>query len=194
MTAVRARPHDSKRARAGLRAARVHRRGRRRDEAERQGAEAVQRRLAHAERHPDGSPAVALNLGFEHATGEILSAVGSDALLLPGTLPYVAHYFERHPEVDVVYGHRVMVDEGDNEVGRWVLPRHDDDVLAWAHYVPADSVFWRRRVWEASGGEVDEELHEAMDWELLLRFREVGARMERVPGSSAPSAYTTSAR
>ena len=138
-------------------------------------------KLAHSEGHPDSKPSVALNLGFEHATGDVLSSVGSDALLLPGTLPYVARYFERHPEVDVVYGHRVLVDEADHEIGRWVLPRHDDDVLPWAHYIPASSLFWRRRVWEASGGEVDEDLREAMDWELMLRFREVGARMARVP-------------
>ena len=102
-------------------------------------------------------------------------------LLLPGALAYVARYFEHHPDVDVVYGHRVLVDAEDKEVGRWVLPRHRDEILSWADFVPTETLFWRRRVWEAVGGELNEDLSETVDWDLLLRFRDVGARMERVP-------------
>ena len=37
-------------------------------------------------------------------------------MILPGALAYVARYFQRHPEVDVVYGHRVLIDEADREM------------------------------------------------------------------------------
>src|SRR5207302_369335 len=122
-----------------------------------------------------------LNVGFEHATGEIMAYLNSDDVLLPGALNYVANYFREHPEVDVVYGHRVVIDEYDQEIGRWVLPGHDDEVLSWADYVPQETLFWRRRIWEDAGGMIDESFRFAIDWDLLIRFRDAGARMARLP-------------
>jgi hypothetical protein len=42
-------------------------------------------------------------------------------------------------------------------------------------------MFWRRSVWERVGGRLDEAFHFAMDWDLILRFREVGAKFRRLP-------------
>lgn len=137
--------------------------------------------LAASESAPDGGQADAVNRGFRRATGEILAYLNSDDLLLPGTLRYVARYFDRHPDVDVLYGHRVVIDENEREVGRWVLPPHDDGVLAWCDFIPQETLFWRRRVWERVGGALDETFRFALDWDLLLRFREAGARFARVP-------------
>ena len=67
------------------------------------------------------------------------------------------------------------------EIGRWVLPRHDDGVLAWADFVPQETLFWRRRIWEKIGAEVDESFRFAVDWDLLVRFRAAGARIVRLP-------------
>lgn len=138
-------------------------------------------RLAYVESRPDNGQAHAINLGFSHATGEIMAYLNSDDILLPGTLHYVAEYFHRHPEVDVIYGHRVIINEHDQEIGRWVLPPHDDQVLFWADYVPQETLFWRRRVWEKIGGYIDESYQFALDWDLLLRFVRAGARIVRVP-------------
>ena len=138
-------------------------------------------RVTHWDAERDGGLPSALNAGFGHASGEILSYVWSGTLLLPGALGYVARYFERRPDVDVIYGHHVPIDEDDNEIGRWVLPRHDDEVLSWGNYVPPGAVFWRRGIWEVVGGHVNPDLQDAYDWELLLRFRDAGARMARVP-------------
>jgi glycosyltransferase involved in cell wall biosynthesis len=138
-------------------------------------------RLASCESRPDGGQANAINLGFRHAAGEIMAYLNSDDLLLPGALAYVARYFRRHPHVDVIYSHRVIIDENDQEVGRWVLPPHDDQVLLWLDFVPQETLFWRRRVWDRIGGAVDETFQFALDWDLLLRFRDAGARIARVP-------------
>jgi glycosyltransferase involved in cell wall biosynthesis len=137
--------------------------------------------LTHCESVRDRGQAHALNLGFRHATGEILAYLNSDDLLLPGALAYVADFFARHPEVDVVYGHRVVIDEEDGEVGRWVLPRHDSELLSWADYVPQETLFWRRRIWDKIGAAMDESFQFALDWDLLLRFRDAGARFVRLP-------------
>jgi hypothetical protein len=73
-------------------------------------------------------------------------------LLLPGALAYVANYFSRHSDIDVVYGNRILIDENDHEIGMWVLPGHDDRALTLTDYVPQETLFWRRTVWEAIGG------------------------------------------
>jgi glycosyltransferase involved in cell wall biosynthesis len=137
--------------------------------------------LAHVASKPDKGQAEGLNRGFRRATGEILAYLNSDDLLLPGALHYVARFFHEHPDVDVVYGHRVVIDEYDAEIGRWVLPPHDDEILSWADYVPQETLFWQRRVWEKVGGSIDESFRFAIDWDLLLRFRDAGANFVRLP-------------
>jgi glycosyltransferase involved in cell wall biosynthesis len=136
---------------------------------------------AGLESEPDAGQANAINRGLTRASGEILAYLNADDVLLPGTLHYVAAYLERHPDVDVVYGHRVLIDEANREIGRWVLPLHDDRALSWADYVPQETLFWRRRIWERVGACLDETFQFAMDWDLLLRFRDAGARFVRLP-------------
>lgn len=148
------------------------------------GAQILERyhtRIAHIESCKDEGQANALNLGFRHATGEIMAFLNSDDLLLPGAVSYIVQFFLDHPEVDVVYGHRIMIDENDQEIGRGVLPPHDETMLLWADYVPQETLFWRRRIWEKTGGYIDESFHFALDWELLLRFRDAGSKMARLP-------------
>ena len=128
----------------------------------------------------DTGQANAINRGFDRTTGEIMAYLNSDDILLPGALRYVAAYFVTHPDVDVVYGHRILIDEHDREIGRWVLPPHEDAILSWADYVPQETLFWRRRIWERVGGHLDDSFNFAMDWDLLLRFRESGARFARL--------------
>lgn len=137
--------------------------------------------LTHAESRQDNGQAHAINLGFARSTGQIMAWLNSDDLLLPGTLNYVANFFAQHPEVDVVYGHRIIIDENGQEVGRWVLPPHNKQILLWADYVPQETLFWRRRIWEKVGGNVDESYQFALDWELLLRFQTAGAKVARLP-------------
>ena len=138
-------------------------------------------KITHINSCKDTGQANAINQGFQHTVGEIMAWLNSDDLLLPGTISYVANYFLEHPEVDVVYGHRIVIDENDAEVGRWVLPPHDGKMLLWTDYIPQETLFWRRSIWEKAGGYVDESFHFALDWELLLRFREAGAKFVRLP-------------
>jgi hypothetical protein len=42
-------------------------------------------------------------------------------------------------------------------------------------------MFWRRRAWESIGEQLDESFQFAMDWDLILRFRQAGLRFARVP-------------
>lgn len=138
-------------------------------------------RLAGWESQPDGGQSQAINLGFAHTTGEIMAWLNSDDMLLPGAIHTIVDYFNRHPEVDVVYGDRLLIDENDMEIGRWIMPGHDSEVLSWADYVPQETLFWRRRIWDKVGGQIDESFKFAMDWDLLIRFRDAGARFAHIP-------------
>lgn len=110
-----------------------------------------------------------------------MAYLNADDMLLPGSLGCVARYFAAHPDVDVIYGHRLIVNRDDHEIGRWLLPPHSDHMLVWADYVPQETLFWRRRIWEQAGGKMDESFDYALDWDLLLRFRAAGAKIVRLP-------------
>jgi glycosyltransferase involved in cell wall biosynthesis len=135
--------------------------------------------LHHCEVRKDRGQAHAINLGFAHTTGEIMAYLNSDDLFLPGAIHAVAQYFHTHPDVDVVYGHRVVIDRNGDELGRWVIPQHDAEAIRWADYVPQETLFWRRRIWDKVGG-VDERFRFALDWDLILRFQEAGAKFHRL--------------
>jgi FkbM family methyltransferase len=151
------------------------------DDNTREVLERYSSRLAGWDSRPDNGQTQAINRGFARTTGEIMAWLNSDDILFAGALAYVADYFYRHPKVDVVYGHRLLIDEDDHQIGRWMLPRHNDKVLSWADFVPQETMFFRRRIWERVGGRLDENFRFAMDWDLLVRFRDVGARFARVP-------------
>src|SRR5262249_53361623 len=143
--------------------------------------EPFRERLAQLQSTPDHGLANGINVGFAGSSDELMAYLNSDDLLLARALHYVAEFFSKHPDVDVVYGHRVVIDEYDREIGRWVLPPHDDEVLSWADYVPQETLVWRRRIWDAAGGFIDESFRFAVDWDLLIRFRQAGPKMVRLP-------------
>lgn len=64
----------------------------------------------------DQGPADGLNKGFAKATGEIFGFLNSDDILLPGSLSHVVSFFKAHPEVDVVSGHTIIIDEHDRQL------------------------------------------------------------------------------
>jgi len=132
---------------------------------------------------PDGGQPQAIAAGFERTSGEpndLMAWINSDDFYMAGALRFVAEYFARHPEVDVVYGHRVVVDRDGKEIARWYLPKHDPDVLRLYDFVPQETMFWRRRIWDEVGG-LDTSFQFAMDWDLLLRFQAAGAKIVRLP-------------
>lgn len=135
---------------------------------------------SHESKQDDGQ-SNAINKGFQRSTGEIMAYLNSDDILLPGALHYVGKFFEENPKVDVIYSHRIIINENDEEIGRWILPTHDSNMLRWADYIPQETLFWRRSIWDQIGGQLDDSFHFAMDWELLLSFIENKAKFKRVP-------------
>ncbi len=141
--------------------------------------------LRHWESVPDKGQADAIRRGFAHIESTltpdtIMAWLNSDDLLAPGALRFVGEYFVAHPEVDVIYGHRIIIDDDDRDIGRWIMPRHHAKTLEWIDYVPQETLFWRKRAWDRVGG-IDPTFQFALDWDLLARFHQAGCRMVRVP-------------
>ncbi len=128
----------------------------------------------------DKGQADAVVKGLARTTGEIMAWLNSDDMFMPGALPFVADYFRRNPDVDVVYGHRVIVDENDGEIGRWILPPYEPEALTFFDFIPQETLFWRRRAWEKVGG-LDTSFQFALDWDLLVRFRDADCKIVRLP-------------
>jgi hypothetical protein len=142
-------------------------------------------RLRHWASEPDKGQADAIRKGFAHlerelGPGDVMAWFNSDDLVAPRTLAYVASYFAAHPGVDVVYGHRIIIDEQDREIGRWIMPRHEADSIEWIDYVPQETLFWRKSAWDLAGG-IDTSFQFALDWDLLARFHKAGCRIVRLP-------------
>lgn len=129
---------------------------------------------------PDGGQAAAIRAGFEKSGSEIMGWLNSDDALMPGTLHFIGDMFRSNPEIDVIYGHRLIINAGGNAVGRWVLPRHDGELLLYADFIPQETCFWRRTLYDKVGG-IDSSFHFAMDWDLFLRFQNASARFYRAP-------------
>jgi glycosyltransferase involved in cell wall biosynthesis len=141
----------------------------------------VEEHLTHWISEADRGQTEAINKGFRLTTGEIMGYLNSDDVLLPGALNTIADYFARRPDIDVIYGHRILIDEQGMAIGRWILPPHTSLAYTWQDFVPQETMFWRRSIWEQAGGHLDESFRFAMDWELIARFSSVGAQFYRVP-------------
>lgn len=137
--------------------------------------------FAHFVSERDKGQSDALCRGFLRSSGEIMAYLNSDDLLAPGVLHTIARYFHDHPEVDVVYGHRVLIDAVNLTTGYWMVPeRHNHYLMMRWDMIPQETCFWRRRIWERAGN-VDSSFRFAMDYDLFSRFMAAGARFAVLP-------------
>lgn len=102
---------------------------------------------------PDDGPADGLNKGFRAAGGEVLGFLNSDDFLLPGAVGTIADAFSRYPEVDVISGHAVVVNENDQ-----ILRKAYSDVFSLQRFVYGvcillqPSTYFRTRTYAGAGG------------------------------------------
>jgi glycosyltransferase involved in cell wall biosynthesis len=59
---------------------------------------------------PDSGMYDALNRGFRRARGKFVAWLNCDEQYLPGVLEKVVSFFDRHPDIDVVYGDALLLD------------------------------------------------------------------------------------
>jgi glycosyltransferase involved in cell wall biosynthesis len=134
-------------------------------------------RLVYWVSEPDEGQSHALDKGFTRSTGEIMTWLNSDDVLLAGSLHTVGEIFARYPQIQWLTGQPANLDVHDQlrvsplKTGRFgALIRH-----RWYHgrglgFIRQEGTFWRRSLWEKIGGSLDQAKHYAMDDELWRRF------------------------
>lgn len=137
-------------------------------------------RLKYWESVPDNGQSHAINKGFAHASGDILAWLNSDDLLMPDAVARTVACLESNEGVDVVYGDRVVIDEEGSDIGVWRTWNAHNAVLDYVDFIPQETLFWRRTLWNKVGASLNEEFQFAMDWELLLRFKAVNANFQKL--------------
>src|SRR5688500_3177141 len=100
---------------------------------------------------PGVSFVAAVNAGLEDSEGQFVTWVRPGDSQFHEALPDVALFFEQHPDVDVVYGDAVMLDEQGNVLGNfrtkdWLRSRIERSCC-----LAEPAVFLRRRVLERHG-------------------------------------------
>jgi len=121
----------------------------------------------------DGGQADAVQEGLSRATGDVMAYLNSDDLLAPGTVSRVVRFFDRNPRVDAVYSNRVVIDKDDRVVSSWLLPPHSDYLISRWDFLPQETCFWRRRLFERAGN-VDPSMAFALDYDLFVRYMQAG--------------------
>jgi glycosyltransferase involved in cell wall biosynthesis/SAM-dependent methyltransferase len=132
----------------------------------------------------DGGQADAIAKGFARSSGEIMAYLNSDDLLAPDTLHFVARFFQENPTVDWIYSHRCTVDDHDRVIWYWILPPHLNFLMRRWDYIPQETCFWRRSLFEKTGN-IDRSYKFAMDYDLFVRFMNTGRgrRLNRFLGA-----------
>jgi glycosyltransferase involved in cell wall biosynthesis len=124
----------------------------------------------------------AANFGVGQARGRYIARQDFDDTSYPDRLRLQVAYLDAHPEVGVVGGYYVLVD--DNRGERYVrMPptEHAAIVAAMARYIPFANtiVAFRREVWEQAGGYP--EVPDLEDLRLWLKAGKQGWRFANLP-------------
>lgn len=117
----------------------------------------------------------AINRGFARCDGDIFAYINSDDVYLPGAFSAVSRAFLERPEVAWLKGITTYIDEASEQMHAGACFLYDRRWLAQGLYGPMfnfvqqDSVFWRRSLWQRSGG-LDASLRLSGDYDLWRRF------------------------
>ena len=120
------------------------------------------------------------NVGLEHVTGDIVTFLDDDNVLDPGWLHAVAWAFSNRPDVDVMYGARIIddslrvVDEGSGGWPTMQFVPFDRDALLHHNYTDIGVLAHRAGL----GARFDESFVECGDWDYLLALTEHSPALE----------------
>jgi glycosyltransferase involved in cell wall biosynthesis len=132
---------------------------------------------------PDNGQAHAINKGLRRANGEILGWINSDDILLPRAINRIVDYFNKHPDIDVVYSDANRIDEVGRIISKARLndkrPVFSKKTIIGECTVTQPGSFWRRWVTDKVGL-LDENLNYVMDYELWTRMALGGATFARL--------------
>ena len=120
---------------------------------------------------PDAGQAAAINKGLTMASGEIVTWLNADDILLPRTVRIAAEHFSADPSLDFLWGFCLVID-GDGRplyVQNPFVRTDLADLRVHRNFVPQPGSFFRRSVVERFG-HLDESYRFMFDYEFFLRL------------------------
>ncbi|MDD5528271.1 MAG: glycosyltransferase family 2 protein [Patescibacteria group bacterium] len=113
-----------------------------------------------------------LNKGYAKSSGEIMGWLNSDDLLHPGCLSIVNEIFSTNDKIEWITGIPNTRDARGRIPSVSAAPVWNKEIFYYGKMrsIQQESTFWRRSLWEKSGGKISEEYPLAADHELWMRF------------------------
>jgi glycosyltransferase involved in cell wall biosynthesis len=121
----------------------------------------------------DAGQGEAINKGLNRTKGEIIAWLNSDDYYLPGTLAAAVKVFEDNPDVVMVYGDMLAVDEHGQTINTLKYKQLSLQDLLCFQIIGQPSVFFRRDVYEKTAG-LDTTFHFLLDHHLWIRIAQQG--------------------
>jgi glycosyltransferase involved in cell wall biosynthesis len=138
--------------------------------------------IAYCVSEPDKGQSDALHRGFCKATGDVLTWLNTDDLLLPGALEEVAATFSSRQECEWVLGNVIWIDSEDTILKCW---KGEPYTPLWPRLglfaAGGPSSFFTSKLYHRVGG-LNLDLHYAMDTELWWKFILDGQKFRRLKG------------
>jgi glycosyltransferase involved in cell wall biosynthesis len=129
--------------------------------------------LAYWVSEKDRGQADAINKGFARATGEILAWLNSDDYYLAGAISAAVKVFAEHPDVVLVYGDMLAVDEHGKTFNTLTYKQLTLEDLLCFQIIGQPAVFMRRSALQSVGG-LDPAFHFMLDHHLWIRIAHLG--------------------
>ncbi len=139
-----------------------------------------EKNITYWESEKDKGQSEAINKGMRKATGDILTWICSDDLLLENSLQTAANHFLENPTISLIHGKTKTFGEGYED--KITAGFHSDLSIDYFTHMafPQPSSFFKREIFERQSYDVnnqkslqknlvDESLHYCMDYDLLLR-------------------------
>lgn len=130
-------------------------------------------RLAYWVSEKDSGQAEAINKGFARATGEIIAWLNSDDYYLAGTVSAAVKLFEANPDVVLVYGNMLAVDEYGKTFNTLTYKQLTLEDLLCFQIIGQPAVFMRRSALQKTSG-LDSTFHFLLDHFLWIQLAQHG--------------------
>lgn len=126
--------------------------------------------IAYWQSQKDGGQSAAINAGFRRATGDFVTWLNSDDILLPGTLAYVNRLAHRHPDTRCYLGNVIWMDKTERVLRAFRVERYSRHFASKGLFSNGGpSAFIRKDLLE-DYGYLREDFNYMMDTELWLRW------------------------
>ncbi len=140
----------------------------------------------------DRGQADAINKGLQHAHGEIIAWLNSDDLYLPGAFSTVVEYFQDHPQVGLVFGDLLAMDEKGEQINTLRYGDYSAQDLMAFRIIGQPAVFFRKDVLEKAGY-LDLSYQYLLDHQLWIRMAGV-TTIQHIPQLLAAARYHAGAK